>query len=86
MTKKKFTVRVGEDALLAAKAYAEEHDTTLTELVDSFFRAIKRVRQIEIGTPVLHNLAGSLPPDASLDDYYTHLESKYLGADETYKE
>jgi hypothetical protein len=83
MNKKKFTVRVGEGALEAAKAYAEEHNTTLTELVDAYFRSIQQVREINTDTPILQKLAGSLRPDASLEDYYTHLEHKYLGASGT---
>ena len=78
MKKKKFTVRVGEDALEAAKAYAEEHNTTLTDLVDAYFRSIQQVREINTDTPILQKMAGSLRPDASLEDYYTHLEHKYL--------
>jgi antitoxin component of RelBE/YafQ-DinJ toxin-antitoxin module len=79
MEKKKFTVRVREDALQAAKAYAKEHDMTLTDLVDAFFRSIQRVSEINTDTPILQKLAGSLRPDASLEAYYAHLEKKYLG-------
>lgn len=80
MSKKKFTVRVGEDALQAAREYATEHDTTLTYLVDAFFRSIQRVKEINTETPILQKMAGSLHPEASLEDYYAHLEKKYLGS------
>jgi hypothetical protein len=79
MNKKKFTVRVGEEALQAAKEYAAAHDTTLTNLVDSFFRSIHRVGKINTETPILQKLAGSLRSDTTLEDYYAHLEKKYLG-------
>ena len=78
MNKKKFTVRVGEDAWQAARDYAAEHDTTLTGLVEAFFQSLQRVNAIRTDTPVLMRLAGSLRPDTILDDYYQHLERKYL--------
>ena len=78
MNKKKFTVRVGEDAWQAARDYADEHDTTLTDLVDAFFQSLQRVNAIRTDTPVLLRLAGSLRPDATINDYYEHLERKYL--------
>lgn len=80
MSRKKFTVRVGADSLQAAREYAAEHDTTLTNLVDAFFRSIRRVREINTETPVLQKMAGSLRPEASLEEYYAHLEKKYLGS------
>ena len=67
MSKKKFTVRVGEDALRAAKVYADEHDTTLTDLVDAFFRSIQSVKEIETDTPILSQLAGILRSDTSIE-------------------
>ena len=82
MNKKKFTVRVGEDQLRAAKEYAAEHDTTLTDLADAYFRSIQRVKEIETDSPILSQLAGILPPDTSLEDYHAFLEKKYLGSEQ----
>ena len=79
---KKFTVRVGEDTLWAAKEYADEHDKTLTDLVDAFFRSIQRVKEIETDTPILSQLAGILRSDTSNEDYHAFLENKYLGTDQ----
>ncbi len=79
MNKTKFTVRVDLNAFEAAKQYARKHDTTLTDLVEEFFRSLSKVEQISQDTPVLNELAGSLSQDVSLDDYRAYLEEKYLG-------
>ena len=79
MNKTKFTVRVEPEALEAAKRYAGEHQTTVTNLVEEYFRSLRKVNEIRQDTPILNELMGSLRPDTSLDDYYTYLEKKYLG-------
>lgn len=79
MTKTKFTVRVNADALEAAKQYAGQHGTTVTNLVEEFFRSLGKVGEIPQATPVLSELAGSLSAEASMGDYRTYLQEKYLG-------
>jgi hypothetical protein len=78
MNKTKFTVRVDPKSFEAAKQYARQHDTTVTDLVEEFFRSLSKVEQISKNTPVLNELAGSLSPDVSLDEYRAYLEEKYL--------
>jgi hypothetical protein len=79
MNKTKFTVRVDADTLSAAKQYAGQHGTTVTNLVEEFFRSLGKVNEISQETPVLNELAGSLIADASIDAYRTYMEKKYLG-------
>jgi hypothetical protein len=79
MSKTKFTVRVDADAFEAAKQYAVQHGTTVTNLVEEFFRSLNKVSQMSQETPILDELAGSLRTDASIEDYQTYLEEKYLG-------
>ena len=79
MEKSKFTVRVSQDAFEAAKQYAGRHRTTVTSLVEEFFRSLGKAEAIDQETPVLHELAGSLHADTTLEDYHTYLEKKYLG-------
>ena len=78
MEKTKFTARVDRDAFRAAKQYAGQHSTTITSLIEEFFRSLGKVEKIFQDTPVLNELAGSLRPDTSLEDYHTYLEKKYL--------
>ncbi len=79
MNKTKFTVRVDADAFQAAKQYAGQHGTTVTNLVEEFFRSLEKVSEIPQETPILDELAGSLDADLSLEDYRAYLEEKYLG-------
>lgn len=79
MNKTKFTVRVDVKAFEAAKQYARRHDTTVTDLVEEFFRSLSKVEQIPQETPILNELAGNLSEDTSLEDYRVYLEEKYLG-------
>jgi hypothetical protein len=78
MGKIKFTVRVNREALEAAKHYAGQHGTTVTNLVEEFFRSLGKVDLIPHETPVLNALAGSLRADVKLDDYQAYLEKKYF--------
>ena len=79
MNRTKFTVRVKADAFEAAKRYAREHGTTVTKLVEALFESLGRADDLPQGTPILEELAGSLSPDASLEDYRLYLKKKYLG-------
>ena len=79
MSKTKFTVRVDVEVFESAKQYARQHGTTVTNLVEEYFRSLGRVSDIPKETPILIDLAGSLRPDTSLDEYRTYLEGKYLG-------
>jgi hypothetical protein len=78
MDKTKFTARVDRDAFETAKKYAGNHSTTVTSLVEEFFRSLGKVDKIFQDTPILNELAGSLRIDTPLEDYHTYLEKKYL--------
>jgi hypothetical protein len=79
MNKIKFTVRVEPATLETAKQYAGEHRTTITNLVEEYFRSLGKVKEIQPSTPILNELIGTLNADASLDDYHAYLEKKFLG-------
>jgi hypothetical protein len=83
MGKTKFTVRVDSEAFIVAKQYAGEHGTTVTNLVEEYFRSLGRVNDTPTETPILNELAGSLSPDTSLEDYRAYLEGKYLASPRT---
>lgn len=78
MNKRKITVRVDQDAYEAAKGYAEHFGTTITNLITEFFRSLDKKKQAASRTPILEELAGMLSPDTRVEDYYDHLERKYL--------
>jgi len=78
MEKTKFTIKVDRDAFEAAKWYAGQHGTTVTSLVEEFFRSLGKVEKINLDLPELNELAGSLPFETTVDDHYTYLVKKFL--------
>lgn len=73
----KLTVRVDQQALAAAKQYAEEHNTSLGRLISEFLALLQPGQQKVPATPMLRKLAGILPPEASIEDHRAHLVRKY---------
>ncbi len=79
MNKTKFTVRVDVKSFEVAKQYARKHGTTITDLVEAYFHSLMKVEQISPETPILNELAGSLSPEVTPEDYHVYLEEKYFG-------
>ena len=74
----KLTVRISKTTLDEAKRYAREHGTTLTRLVVTHLERLRAAQSEPLGdAPVTRRLAGSLAPEASLQEYRDHLERKY---------
>ena len=76
MEKTKLTLRIEKPIIESAKAYAQHHNTTLSRLVAEFLRSLKTAEGIP-STPILEELSGILPADASLEEYGAYLEEKY---------
>ena len=79
MEKTKFTIRIDPESLERARRYARRHGTTVTRLVNEFFRSLDKELLSQSDTPILDELSGSLSQATLLEDYHKHLESKYLG-------
>jgi hypothetical protein len=77
MERTKMTVRVPRDLLEGAKRYASKHDTTLTRLVSEFLRQLSAQNDPLPDAPVVRRLSGTLPLDASVEDYRRYLEEKH---------
>jgi hypothetical protein len=75
----KLTVRVRRELLEQAKQYARENETTLTRLIDAYFRQLADDKDPLTEAPIVRRLSGSLSQDVSVKDYYNHLEEKYGG-------
>lgn len=73
----KLTVRVDARWLESAKRYAEQHDTTLSKLVSEFLRTLAAPEIQLKQTPILHRLAGVLPPDVTIAQRRAYLDKKY---------
>ncbi len=77
MTTTKLTVRVPRSVVEDAKEYARSHDTTLTRLISEYLRRLSADTGFLDGAPIVRRLSGTLPPEASVDDYHRYLEEKY---------
>ena len=77
--KKKLTLRMNQDAIERAKAYAAERGTSVSKLVEQFFDVLGReesTEEIKI-SPFVESLRGIADPDVSEDDYRDHFEEKH---------
>jgi hypothetical protein len=76
MQETKLTVRVPRDLLENTKRYAAQNNTTLTNLIEAYFRRIPASQSLE-NAPIVRRLSGTLPQDVTVQDYRQHLEEKY---------
>jgi len=77
MTTTKLTVRVPRAVVEDAKDYARTHDTTLTRLISEYLKRLSADTDFLAGAPIVRRLSGTLPPEASVDEYHRYLEEKY---------
>jgi hypothetical protein len=80
---KKLTLRLDEDVIERAKAYAAERDTSVSQLVEDYFRVLRPADpnesddwRAQLSKPTRQFL-GALE-DGSEARYKKHLEDKYL--------
>jgi len=76
MQKTKLTVRVPQNLLNNFRLYAQEQNTTMTSLVESYLYSIPP-QQILSNAPIVYRLSGILSSDTSMNDYKKHLDEKY---------
>jgi hypothetical protein len=77
--KKKLTLRMNQEAIERAKAYADERGTSVSKLVEQFFDVLNKkesTEEIEI-SPFVESLRGIAAHDSGEDDYHDHLEEKH---------
>jgi hypothetical protein len=77
----KLTVKLNKRVIDDAKAYARNHRTSLSRMIESYLDAMtnKEIKEFEI-TPLVESLSGvvSLPNDYDYkDDYSKFLNEKY---------
>ncbi|MBL7161580.1 MAG: hypothetical protein ISS57_03165 [Anaerolineales bacterium] len=76
MQKTKLTVRVPQDLLENFKQYAQEKNTTMTALVETYLRRIPP-QELLAEAPIVRRLSGILSQQVSVEDYKEHLVEKY---------
>lgn len=78
--KTKLTLRMEEDAIERAKAYARSRGTSVSHLVEQFFRALEDGSRRDLpSSPLVESLLGIAATDEDLDKehYLRHLEEKH---------
>lgn len=73
----KLTIRIPVKVLERAKAYAQTHDTSVTRLVSQYLSLLPVEGSYLKDAPIVQRLIGTLPPEASIEDYYRYLDEKY---------
>ena len=76
MQKTKLTVRVPQNLLDNFRRYAQEKNTTMTSLVETYLYSIPPQRNLS-DAPIVQRLSGILSPEISIDDHKKHLDLKY---------
>jgi len=76
MQNTKLTVRVPKDLLENVKRYAQQNNTTLTALIETYLRRIPSQEPFD-DAPIVRRLSGSLSQDVTIQDHKEHLAEKY---------
>ncbi len=76
MQKTKLTIRILRKLLDNVKRFAEEHNTTLTDLIEVYFRRLSSGQSIA-NAPIVSRLSGTLPMEVSIQDHKKYLEDDY---------
>ena len=76
MEETKLTVRVPRELLENIKRYATQNNTTLTDLIQAYLRAIPAQEPLD-NAPIVRRLSGTMSQAVSIQDYKKHLDDKY---------
>ena len=78
----KLTIRLKKKVIDQAKKYANDHETSLSKLIENYLSAITdESRSIEKISPLVQSLSGVIQLSESEDPkrtYQEHLKEKYL--------
>ena len=76
--KKKLTIRVDARLIEQAKTYAVEHDTSVSQLVESYFTNLAKDKNREQHSTLVQQLTGIIPADVDAEKtYHDYLLEKY---------
>jgi ABC-type transporter Mla subunit MlaD len=78
----KLTLRLKKEVIDQAKKYANDHDTSLSKLIENYLEAVTNISEEEDHiSPLVKSLSGviQLSKGTNLKDkYHKHLTEKYL--------
>jgi hypothetical protein len=75
----KLTLKLDQAIIQSAKQYAEEHNRSVSKLVEDYFRnLIVNIKDKTHYSPIVEELSGVITPDdINNSDYTSYLERKY---------
>ena len=71
------TIRLPRELVKRAERYAEQHETSLTQLIALYLQQPVMQENLLDDAPTVRCLSSILPTDASKDEYHAYLEEKY---------
>ena len=71
------TIRLPSDLVKEAEQYAEQHETSLDQLITLYLHQLVAQEKLLDDAPTVRRISGILPADASKDDYHAYLDWKY---------
>ncbi len=75
----KITLYAKQDLIDEIKLYAKNHNTSVSKLVNEFFKNLLKIKKSSQKTYLTDKLVGKLKGvDIDVDDYHKFLEKKYL--------
>ena len=78
----KLTLRLKKKVIDQAKKYANDHDTSLSKLIENYLSAItNESKSLENISPLVQSLSGVIQIDTTEESkgkYHEHLNEKYL--------
>ena len=78
----KLTLRLKKRVIDQAKKYANDHDTSLSKLIENYLSAItNESKSLENISPLVQSLSGVIQIDTTEESkgkYHEHLNEKYL--------
>jgi hypothetical protein len=72
----RLALSVEKDLIDKAKKYAEQHGTSVSQLVTRYFEGLDRIESGS-NTPILDRLIGILPGDSDVREHHEYWEQKY---------
>ncbi len=74
----KLTIRLPREDVAFAKAYAQAHGVTVTEVIDRYLRRMRTLESRATPGPEVEAISGLVPSDVDVEaEYLNHLRGKH---------
>ena len=78
MNDAKMTIRLPAEDLEFAKAFAKDHNLSLTALIHRYLSNLRKYNEVQTIHPAIKEITGLIPSDVDVrDEYRTHIRDKH---------